>query len=296
MKGFWQRVGLAHHNQATLATAFAPCQPASPPLFRIGCDTARGADRIYNEDSFFFWSSLVRRAYEYVPLGFCIVADGMGGQADGERASEMATRIVAGQVLGQICVPFLEDGQAHVSPRPINEVLVSVLEAASSMIYEEQRGAGTTLTAALLMGQSLFLAHAGDSRAYLFSHGKLERLTEDHSLVGRLLQAGAISAQEALQHPQRNLVYRSLGQAEELRPDCSTREFAAGDRLLLCTDGIWSVMPDEALQEALAIAATPHATCERLVSVARERGSDDDATAILVEWGEVHPDAQVASG
>jgi len=250
---------------------------------QVGYATDRGRDRKHNEDSLFFWRSILRRAHDYMPFGLFIVADGLGGHANGESASELATHVVASRVLGEIYLPFLNETEADASPAPINEVLASAVEACNVTVCQRIPGAGTTLTAMLLMGDTAFFAHVGDSRAYLLSQGKMQQITEDHSLVGRLLEAGAISEEEALEHPQRNIIYRSVGQGENLQADWYTIEMPPDGRILLCTDGLWGSVPEQEMPQIIVTAANPQEACDRLVDVARQRGSVDDVTIILIE-------------
>jgi serine/threonine protein phosphatase PrpC len=253
-------------------------------LYRVGQATDQGQNREYNEDSLFLWRSVLRRTHNYVPFGLFMVADGMGGHANGESASELATHVVASQVIREVFLPFLQVSDC-ASPIPINEALVSAMENANQVTSHEIPGAGTTLTAMLLMGETVFFAHVGDTRAYLITQDKIERLTQDHSLVGRLLQVGAISEEDAAKHPQRNIIYRSVGQGETLQADWHSLELPAESCVLLCCDGLWGSVTDAQIKRIVNSAAHPQQACNQLVQTARQQGSTDDITMVLIERG-----------
>lgn len=278
-------VASAKTEQDAGQSHFALPNPLAPwPSYRIGQATDQGQNREYNEDSLFLWRSVLRRAHDYVPFELYIVADGMGGHANGESASELATHVVASQLIREVFLPFLQLTD-YASPAPINEALVSAIENANQVISHEVPGAGTTLTAMLLLGETAFLAHVGDTRAYLITQDKIERLTQDHSLVGRLLQVGAISEEDAAKHPQRNIIYRSVGQGETLQADWHSLELPAESRVLLCCDGLWGSVTDAQIKQIVETAAHPQQACDQLLQTARQQGSTDDITLVLIERG-----------
>lgn len=250
----------------------------------IGHATDQGRDRDHNEDSYFFWYSMLRRSHEYFPVSLAIVADGVGGYEGGENASELATQIVSRQILHDLYSPFLRSETDAMSPRPVNEVLNSAIEAANRAVRERLGGAGTTLTAALLMGDTAFFVHVGDSRAYLIHEDQIQHLTHDHSLVGRLVEVGAISEREALTHPHKNIIYRSIGQGEDLQADWFSMDMPPEGKILLCSDGLWGSVSDSEIAEIVRLAADGQTACEQLVRTARAQGSTDDVTVLLVPW------------
>ncbi len=131
---------------------------------------------------------------------------------------------------------------------PLQEMMRAAITEAQRAVTQAAPGSGTTLTAALVLGQQMTIGHVGDSRAYaLHLDGRAEVLTRDHSLVKRLEELGQISSEEAANHPQRNVLYRALGQGEVLEPDIFTSPFPQPGYLLLCSDGLWSVLPDDNL-------------------------------------------------
>jgi PPM family protein phosphatase len=149
--------------------------------------------------------------------------------------------------------------------------------------HREARGMGATVTAALVMDGQAFIANVGDSRTYLLRDGKLQRVTRDHSLVARLVEAGQIEPDEVYDHPSRNLIYRSLGAGHaEVDVDIFDERLQAGDALLLCSDGLWEMVRDPQLQKIIAESDDVENTCETLIKVANENGGEDNITAVLV--------------
>ena len=149
--------------------------------------------------------------------------------------------------------------------------------------HREARGMGATVTAALVMDGQAFIANVGDSRTYLLRDGKLQRVTRDHSLVARLVEAGQIEPDEVYDHPSRNLIYRSLGAGHaEVDVDIFDERLQVGDALLLCSDGLWEMVRDPQLQKLIAESDDVEKTCETLIKVANENGGEDNITAVLV--------------
>jgi protein phosphatase len=135
----------------------------------------------------------------------------------------------------------------------------------------------------MAVGERLFVGHVGDSRAYIRKQdGSLVQLTRDHSLVSRLIEVGQLAEEDAIHHPQRNVLYRAIGQPDELTVDVVTRSLAPGDRLLLCSDGLWNMVADQTTRE-IAGSAEPQAACAALVAAANAAGGNDNISVVIAE-------------
>ena len=243
--------------------------------------TDRGLRRSTNEDSV-----SVRE-----DLRLFVVADGMGGHAAGEVASQAAVEgIVAFVEATQTMspdrtwpVPF--DPEQSVSANRLragfhmgNRGLAAKIAASS-----ELRGMATTAVAMLIDDGSGTLAHVGDSRAYRLRDGQLERLTRDHSWVEEQIRDGALSETAARQHPWRNIVTRALSGSEDLEVDIKEVSLTSGDLLLLCTDGVFTVLSDGQISEVLQRETDLDSRCHALIQGANDGGGPDNATAVAVD-------------
>ncbi|MGZ8600490.1 MAG: Stp1/IreP family PP2C-type Ser/Thr phosphatase [Actinomycetota bacterium] len=210
-----------------------------------------------------------------------VVADGMGGARGGEVASNLAIQTIR---------RLFEAGEGSL-PDQVQEANRVVFER--SQRDREVAGMGTTLTAALLEDGALRLAHVGDSRAYLLRDGELHLVTEDHTLVRRMVQAGEITAEEAETHPHRNILTRALGVDGIIDVDEGILELREGDRVLLCTDGLTGMVRAEEIRAVLAGQPDPQEAVDLLVRAANRAGGVDNITALLldVRGGDPNPGA-----
>ncbi|GAA3908062.1 Stp1/IreP family PP2C-type Ser/Thr phosphatase [Streptomyces gulbargensis] len=231
---------------------------------RFAAGSHKGMIREGNEDS------------GYAGPRLLAIADGMGGQAAGEVASsEVISTLVT-----------LDDDI------PGSDILTSLGTAVQRandqlrMMVEEDpqlEGMGTTLTALLWTGQRLGLVHVGDSRAYLLRDGILTQITQDHTWVQRLVDEGRITEEEATTHPQRSLLMRALGSGDHVEPDLSIREVRAGDRYLICSDGLSGVVSHQTLEDTLASYQGPQETVQELIQLALRGGGPDNITVIVAD-------------
>jgi len=228
---------------------------------RVGAASDIGQVREGNEDAYLVDEPLFA------------VADGMGGHRGGEVASSLA--------LETIQRSFRRSGSLG---EHVEEANRSVFER--SQLDRNVAGMGTTLTAALVEGERVRLAHVGDSRAYLFREGELHRLTEDHTLVHRMVREGEISEAEAETHPHRSILTRALGVDPGVQVDEGYVEVAPGDRLLLCTDGLTGMLSEERIREILEETADPHRAVDRFVQEANRAGGVDNITAVILDFEE----------
>ncbi|MEB3284077.1 MAG: Stp1/IreP family PP2C-type Ser/Thr phosphatase [Candidatus Sericytochromatia bacterium] len=223
-------------------------------------------------------------------VGLYIVADGMGGVNAGEVASAIAIEEGMQALEEDLQIAILE--QAVDPSELINQALVSAIKRANLRIYETGRGdealsgMGTTMTAAVIYGQTLYIGHVGDSRAYVINRFGIEKVSRDHSLVGRLVEIGQITEEEALVHPQRNLIYRALGTYPNVEVDTYQRSLKLGDWLLLCSDGLTGHVKDAELQSIVSEHHDPQLAAQNLVNVANLRGGEDNISVVLVNLAE----------
>ncbi len=206
-----------------------------PTQLISGCSQSIGKQRDHNEDCLFTFSFTIGGDKRNYPLGLYIVADGMGGHQYGEVASSTAVRTMAGYLLKRFH-PYITNPDETIDD-PLQDLMRVAINDAQKAVMQAAPGSGTTVTAALVLGQQMTIGHVGDSRAYAIrSGGRIDALTRDHSLVKRLEDLGQISSEEAAAHPQRNVLYRALGQGEILEPDIFTSPFPQPGYLLICSD------------------------------------------------------------
>jgi serine/threonine protein phosphatase PrpC len=203
------------------------------------------------------------------------VADGMGGHLAGDVASSTAVEVIS------------ESADNVRADDP--DSLIALLRKANSSIYQKAQsdpslhGMGTTCTLLMVDGKHAQLAHVGDSRAYLLRDGELSQLTEDHSLVGRLVREGRLTAQEAENHPQRSIITRALGVDVEVEIDTISLDLQDGDRLLLCSDGLSSMIDSVVIEDTLERAGDPQKAADTLVRLANEAGGEDNITVVVID-------------
>lgn len=226
-----------------------------------GFATHRGLVRQTNEDSF-----LVRK-------GLYAVCDGMGGARGGEVASQMACERLRALVPGS------------ADKEELRQAIVDADLAIAARSVEEPYllGMGTTLTSVLLREGVMIVGHVGDSRAYLMHQGVLRQVTDDHSWVGEMVRRGELTPAEAAVHPHRSVITRALGTEGEVEPDLLEIPVEPGDRVLLCSDGLSGMVPDEEIQELLGRPDHVQALAEALVEAALAHGGEDNVTVVLLE-------------
>lgn len=257
--------------------------PHTAAGLRVGYVSDVGRLRGHNEDTLIAFQG-VHLGYDVVgPFGFFIVADGMGGHKAGEVASSLAARQVTHQVVQNVYLPFLLKQAPSAEMDPLPEILRRAVEEANSLVHKQVPGGGTTLTCTLILGRRAYIAHVGDSRAYLLAGRDMRQLTKDHSFVGRLIELGELSREEAAVHPQRHVLYRAVGQGDNLDIDTYQQPLPPGSRLLLCSDGLSGVVPEEEIGRIIASASTPQEACDKLVETANHAGGPDNITAVLIE-------------
>jgi len=248
-----------------------------------GCGQSVGKQRDLNEDSLLALTTTMAGNSGNLPFGLYIVADGMGGHQFGEVASNAAIRSVAGYVLRKFH-PYLFQVKTDTMDESFQEIMQAAVSEAQRSIQVEAPGSGTTLTAALVLGQQITVAHVGDSRAYfVYPDGRIEPITRDHSLVKRLEELGHITPEEAVNYPHRNVLYRALGQGEILDPDIFTVAFPQPGYLMICSDGLWGVVAEQDIVRSIVEAPNLQRACQNLVAAANTAGGPDNISVILVQ-------------
>ncbi len=235
-----------------------------------------------NEDSLVVLQGTCTYNNRLVPFGLFVVADGMGGHDFGQEASHIAIQCMMQTVLQDIVA------SDSLNDTIIIELLVNGVEKANTAICKRCRewgkDMGTTLTAALIVDTKAYVVNVGDSRTYLYDDSNgLTQITLDHSLVANLVMAGVITTEEVYTHPERNKVYRSLGNRDGVEVDWFTRDLRRGDSLLLCSDGLWEMVRDPEIRRLVGSGQEPTQVCDLLVQAALRGGGADNVSVIVVK-------------
>jgi PPM family protein phosphatase len=236
-------------------------------LIEYGARSDQGMVRSSNEDSFIANSE----------SKIFLVADGMGGHA----AGEIASQITASTVNELLSKESLESNVENVLYLAVQEANTRVYE--TQKLKSEYRGMGSTLTVLIVRDDRYFLAQVGDSRAYLFRKNTLSQLSRDHSLVWPLYEKGLLTKEALSRHPRKNLITRSIGTHTEIEVDLQSGAIFEGDVFLLCTDGLTDVLMDKDIQQILSAGGkNPQEICERFIQAANSGGGPDNVTAVMV--------------
>ncbi|KAB8143031.1 SpoIIE family protein phosphatase [Chloroflexia bacterium SDU3-3] len=272
---------------ADLPPAAAPAAPFEPSAHGLAFSAQRdiGQIRSINQDSVFGMIATVPRASGDVPIGIFIVADGMGGHDGGEIASRMAISTAANSLIADLIIPALDEAMTD----SIQSMLTKALQEANRAIWNAAQtngtDMGTTCTAALLIGHTVYIGHIGDSRAYLVTPDRMKQLTSDHSAVGRLIELGQLSPEDSREHPMRSHLYRTVGQSPEVAVDYDYFQTGEASHLLLCSDGLWSMLDDPELHRLISSTIWPADACRALIAHANAAGGEDNISAIVVSLG-----------
>lgn len=258
--------------------------PLYPPQIIVGSAQSIGKQRDHNEDSLFTLHTMLADGDSQTPFGLFIIADGMGGHLHGEIASGSATRALADYLVHKL-YPSLMGLDPQSQSESLQEIMETAVHEAHQAVLRRAPGGGTTLTAALLIGEQVTIAHVGDSRAYfIFQDGRMQVMTLDHSLVRRLVDLGQLTEEQARVYPQKNVVYRALGQAEPFRPDIHTHLIPTSGYIMLCSDGLWGTVPDEEMFKIISEASSPSMACHKLVEAANSAGGPDNISVVLIQF------------
>lgn len=258
--------------------------------------TDRGKTRAANEDTILNYTRCEESGENF---GLYIVCDGLGGHQAGDVASQTAVRTVV-QELQSILPP----SPTHhlTTSADINHVIWTAVQKANEAIWQQAekadgpgRGMGTTLTMAVVINDTVHIAHVGDSRLYLFREGQLEQLTRDHTMAAALAEVGQISEDEIADHPRQNILTRALGRKNSIvEAELMELPFLPGDTLLLCSDGLWKAFKGKKakLEEMLQGMKNMHHTCRQLLMEANELDGSDNISLIIVSARSPRPSFQ----
>lgn len=241
---------------------------------KIVAKTDIGLQRESNQDSY---------AAGELPgsVAWAVVCDGMGGAAGGNYASSTAVKVISERITSSYRV--------GMSASSIRNMLTSAIAAANISVYDmskadpELTGMGTTVVVAIVVDNNVFIAHAGDSRAYILSNGSLNQLTKDHSIVQEMIDHGTLTPDEAKVHPRKNIITRALGVDYELRIDFDIADIGENDVLILCTDGLTNFVEPQEIYE-LTDDGKFYEYAERLVDRANSNGGGDNITVVTVSY------------
>ena len=266
---------------------------SKPIKVEVFAKTDLGKTRDHNEDRFLV-ADLSRREASLLPAvrthevgergSLFVVADGMGGAAAGELASQMATDTIYQQMVR------VWGAEPETTPQRFAFRLKEAMEVANQHIHgyaashPEVRGMGTTTTAVGLLGDHFFLTQVGDSRAYLIRNGAAVQLTKDQSLMQRLVEAGELTEEEAARSERRNIILQALGPDARVKVDLTHQEVRKGDILVLCSDGLSGQVKKEEIAAVVTSERDLQVACDRLITLANERGGPDNITVVIARF------------
>ena len=250
------------------------CSTTKPGM-EMACLTDVGRQRTNNEDSYLYWEAEDHDDFR-IKGRLVVIADGMGGYEGGQEASRLAVETVR----------HFYDSRFDGGPQA---TLLHAFSAAHENIqryahdHPQFHGMGTTCTALSIVDRELCFAHIGDTRVYLVRPDSVSRLTRDHSYVGRLVESGIVRSEDAESHPQRHILTAALGSGREIVPDAPEKPFLleSGDRIVLCTDGLWSLVGEQDLARIVR-SNSPADSCRELVNLALDRGGPDNVTVLVL--------------
>jgi serine/threonine protein phosphatase PrpC len=256
----------------------------TPSQILVGVGQSVGRQRDHNEDALFYFNSNFANSSKDISFGIFIVADGMGGHEYGEVASSVASKTLGDYVVQKLYSPLFNPSSTTPPNESIQEIIENGIKLAQNAVMQKAPGGGTTITAGLILGDQITIGHVGDSRLYfIYPDGRIEAKTNDHSLVKRLVDLGQISETEAKNHPNKNVLYRALGQSEPFRPDLMNLTIPKPGYILICSDGLWGTVVDEELFRLATNFENPSVSCSKMVDAANKAGGPDNISVILIK-------------
>jgi protein phosphatase len=253
---------------------------------RVGRLTDIGQLRQLNEDSLLTLEAGYVHRSASRPLGLYVVADGAGGHAAGDVASGIVVRTLAQHVSKTLFSHPLDE----VVPGAIDvpDWLRQAAQLCNEAVHQQRNTShtdmGTTLVMAVVIAGEAFIAHVGDSRAYLINSESIRQITTDHSWVQRMVETGQITPEEARTHERRNVIYKMIGDRPKIDPDINHLVLSSGDRLLLCSDGLSGAVEDIDIHRIVVSSNSPQEACQRLIDAANRAGGPDNISVVIVRF------------
>lgn len=241
-----------------------------------------------NEDSLFAIQGARTHNSQPQQFGLFVVADGMGGHANGQDASRLAIQTMIDFMLPRVTGSEPMDDEAFL--KLLSDGVQNANQAVHLRNMEARADMGTTMTTALVVGSTAYVANVGDSRTYLYRESQgLAKVTNDHSVVASLVEAGIIQPDDIYTHPKRNQIYRSLGEKPVVEVDTFKVDLQPGDKLLLCSDGLWDMTRDPVIQQIMSKPASdPNKTSQELIKAALDGGGEDNISVIVAQFSEIN--------
>lgn len=282
MAVFQRKKGIKNSKQANEREAESS-NSSRLVIIESHAEVSIGKVRKQNEDTNFAMHTRSLSHKLQVSYGLFVVADGMGGHDNGEVASSTAVAAVV-KVIQEQLFARIQHSSSLPTTQEVEDTLKSAAQSAQEAVLSVVPGGGTTLSAALVINNMLHFAHVGDSRIYLYSPQEgLKTLTKDHTVVRRLVDLGQISADEASSNPLRNQLFRAVGQGEGFKVDLGLRELRDPCTLLLCSDGLWGLVPEETLLKTLEKGQSAQVSAQSLLNAANKAGGSDNISVIIVK-------------
>jgi PPM family protein phosphatase len=246
-----------------------------------GWELDKGQEREHNEDNLRAFKIDNSGSDAKHSVGIYVVADGVGGEAGGEQASQLAVETVMAELVKRI--------NENTSPAEIQQCLADAAIKAHQAILQRKKAheavGGTTLVMATVLGNQVYIANIGDSRAYILHEGQLRQVTHDHTVAQKFVDAGILSPEEAATHPLSHVLFHAVGSEEEehIKPDIFTEIVTYGDYVLLCSDGLYNMVAETEIAQIVHDAGTPHKASQLLTQAANRAGGVDNIAVIVVE-------------
>jgi serine/threonine protein phosphatase PrpC len=258
--------------------------PILIPKLSVGSAQSIGKQRDHNEDTLFTFTSVLTKDSASKIFSLFAVADGMGGHQYGEIASRLAVQTLSSFIIKNLYLPVFSQTIELDEINP-SELLKQAFFQANQTVVENAPGGGTTLSVVLILDQLLVICHVGDSRIYYINKSDdVKILTRDHSLVNRLIELGQITHEQAAVHPQRNVIYRALGQGEPFEPEFHAITTPDIGYLLICSDGLWGSVSKRKIYDIIINETGIQNASERLIDAANGAGGSDNSSVILVRF------------